>query len=77
VAGASAGRYSDAYGRNQYRALQQFFRWLAEEEQLPDPGRLRNRSASRKRLTPLSSLRQTFAAIVAMNCLICTDVCAD
>jgi len=32
VAGASAGRYSDAYGRNQYRALQQFFKWLAEEE---------------------------------------------
>jgi len=23
--------------RNQFRALQQFFRWLAEEEQLPDP----------------------------------------
>ena len=30
-------RYSDAYASNQYRALQQFFRWLAEEEQLPDP----------------------------------------
>ncbi|MGH3258347.1 MAG: hypothetical protein ACRDOU_23640 [Streptosporangiaceae bacterium] len=29
-------RYSDAYASNQYRALQQFFRWLAEEEQLPD-----------------------------------------
>jgi len=31
------GRYSDAYASNQYRALQQFFKWLAEEEQLPDP----------------------------------------
>jgi hypothetical protein len=30
-------RHSDAYASNQFRALQQFFRWLAEEEQLPDP----------------------------------------
>jgi site-specific recombinase XerD len=30
------GLYSDAYASNQYRALQQFFKWLAEEE-LPDP----------------------------------------
>jgi hypothetical protein len=29
-------RYSDAYASNQFRALQQFFRWLAEEEQLPE-----------------------------------------
>ena len=31
------GRYSDAYASNQYRALQQFFRWWAGEEGLPDP----------------------------------------
>ncbi len=32
------GRYSDSYASNQYRALQQFFRWWAEEEEeLPDP----------------------------------------
>jgi site-specific recombinase XerD len=31
------GRYSAAYASNQYRALQQFFRWLAAEDQLPDP----------------------------------------
>jgi len=30
-------RYSDAYANNQFRALQQFFRWWAEEEELPDP----------------------------------------
>jgi integrase/recombinase XerD len=30
-------RYSDAYASNQFRALQQFFRWLADEEDLPDP----------------------------------------
>ena len=31
------GRYSAAYASNQYRALQQFFKWLAAEDQLPDP----------------------------------------
>ena len=41
--------YSDAYASNQFRALQQFFRWLAEEEQLPDPmARLRAPKVSEK-----------------------------
>jgi site-specific recombinase XerD len=31
------GRYSPSYASNQYRALQQFFKWLAAEDQLPDP----------------------------------------
>jgi site-specific recombinase XerD len=31
------GRYSDAYASNQYRALQQFFKWLSAEEGMPDP----------------------------------------
>ena len=31
------GRYSDAYASNQYRALQQFFRWLSVEDDIPDP----------------------------------------
>ena len=30
-------RYSNAHASNQYRALQQFFKWLAAEDQLPDP----------------------------------------
>jgi len=30
-------RYSAAYASNQYRALQQFFKWLAAEEEIPDP----------------------------------------
>lgn len=30
-------RYSDSYISNQYRALQQFFKWWAGEEDLPDP----------------------------------------
>jgi site-specific recombinase XerD len=30
-------RYSPAYASNQYRGLQQFFKWLAAEEEIPDP----------------------------------------
>ena len=30
-------RYSSAYASNQYRALQQLFKWLAAEDELPDP----------------------------------------
>ena len=30
-------RYSAAYASNHYRALQQFFKWLAAEDELPDP----------------------------------------
>src|SRR5260221_491278 len=30
-------RYSHAYASNQFRALQQFFKWLAAEEEIPDP----------------------------------------
>ena len=31
------GRYSAAYASNQLRALQQFFKWLAAEEEIGDP----------------------------------------
>jgi site-specific recombinase XerD len=31
------GRSSAAYASNQFRALQQFFQWLAAEEEIPDP----------------------------------------
>jgi len=31
------GRYSGARASNQYRVLQQFFKWLSAEEGLPDP----------------------------------------
>ena len=31
------GRYSSAYASNQFRALQQFFKWFAAEEEIPDP----------------------------------------
>jgi len=30
-------QYSSACASNQYRALQQFFKWLAAEDELPDP----------------------------------------
>jgi integrase/recombinase XerD len=43
-------RYSDAYASNQYRALRQFFRWWADEEDHPDRWRgcvlRRSRSSS-------------------------------
>lgn len=31
------GRYSVAYASSQFRALQQSFKWLAAEEEAPDP----------------------------------------
>jgi integrase/recombinase XerD len=31
------GSYSEAYARQQYRSLRQFFRWLAAEDEVPDP----------------------------------------
>ena len=31
------GHYSQAYASSQYRALQQFFKWLAGEDEFPDP----------------------------------------
>ena len=31
------GRYSGAYASIQFRALQQFFKWRAGEDELPDP----------------------------------------
>jgi hypothetical protein len=38
------GRYSQAYASNQYRALQQFFKWLAEEDEFAGlPGTPRKR----------------------------------
>ena len=41
---------------NQFRALQQFFRWLAEEEQLPDPmARLRAPKVSEKLVPVVTS----------------------
>jgi site-specific recombinase XerD len=31
------GRYSSAYASIQFRALRQFFKWLAAEDGIPDP----------------------------------------
>jgi site-specific recombinase XerD len=31
------GSYSEAYARQQYRALRQFFLWLSAEDEIPDP----------------------------------------
>jgi site-specific recombinase XerD len=47
-------RYSDAYASNQFRALQEFFRWLAEE-QLPDPMARAARPRVAEKLVPVFS----------------------
>jgi len=58
------GLYSDAYARGQFRGLQQFFRWLAAEDGIPDPmARLRPPGEARKPVpcftsVELSRLRQ-------------------
>jgi len=50
------GCYSDSYASNQYRALQQFFRWRADEEELPDPmTRLRPPKVTEKLVPVFSS----------------------
>ena len=60
-------RYSDAYASNQFRALQQFFRWLAEEEQLPDPmTRLRAPRVAEKLVPVFTSEKLT--AFVEKTC---------
>jgi integrase/recombinase XerD len=49
------GRYSESYAYQQYRSLQQFFRWLEAEEDLPSPmARLRPPKVSDKPV-PFSS----------------------
>jgi integrase len=37
VGGLAAGPVQRRVASNQYRALQQFFKWLAAEEEIPDP----------------------------------------
>jgi hypothetical protein len=52
------GRYSAAYASNQYRALQQFFKWLAAEEDIGDPmPRMKPRTCptSRSRSSPATN----------------------
>ena len=50
-------RYSDSYASNQYRALQQFFKWWAEEEELPDPmARLRPPKVTEKLIPVFTSV---------------------
>jgi hypothetical protein len=51
------GRYSDSYANNQFRALQQFFKWHATEdpdEQRPNPMATSNRLRSATNSFPSS-----------------------
>jgi integrase/recombinase XerD len=51
------GRYSESYAYQQYRSLQQFFRWLEAEEDLPSPmARLRPPKVSDKPVPFFSSV---------------------
>jgi site-specific recombinase XerD len=50
-------RYSESYASNQYRALQQFFKWWSEEEELPDPlARLRPPKVTEKLIPVFTTL---------------------
>ena len=46
------GSYSEGYARQQYRALRQFFCWLAAEEEIPDPMARLRAPAVRERPVP-------------------------
>jgi site-specific recombinase XerD len=51
------GLYSDAYARCQFRGLQQFFRWLAAEDEMPDRmARLRPPKVARKSVPCFTSV---------------------
>ncbi|MDQ2875537.1 MAG: tyrosine-type recombinase/integrase [Actinomycetota bacterium] len=54
-------RYSDAYASNQFRALQQFFRWLAEEEQIADPMARLRAPRVREKLVPVFTSEELLA----------------
>ena len=59
-------RYSSAYASNQYRALQQFFKWLAAEDQLPDTD---GRAAAAARHRQAGPGRHRRGADLARTCL--------
>jgi integrase/recombinase XerD len=51
------GSYSDVYANGQYRGLQQFFKWLAAEDDIPDPmGRLRGPKVTEKMVPVFTSV---------------------
>jgi len=51
------GSYSEAYARQQYRSLRQFFRWLAAEDEVPDPmARLRAPAMKQKPVSFFTSV---------------------
>lgn len=61
-------RYSDAYASNQFRALQQFFRWLAEEEQIADPMARLRAPRVREKLVPVFTSEELMALEKAYIC---------
>ena len=47
------GKYSTAYASNQFRAVRRFLRWLAAEQDRPDPTARLRAPAARPRLVPV------------------------
>jgi site-specific recombinase XerD len=62
------GLYSDAYASNQYRALQQFFKWLAEEGELPDPMTRLHPPVVTEKLVPVFTSEETIEAAAGLRC---------
>ncbi|HEY1627074.1 MAG TPA: tyrosine-type recombinase/integrase [Streptosporangiaceae bacterium] len=55
--------YSDVYADGQYRGLQQFFKWLAAEDDLPDPmERLRGPKVTEKMVPVFTSVELSLLA---------------
>jgi hypothetical protein len=48
--------YSETYAYQQYRALQQFFRWLAAEDEIADP--MATAAPKRVICAPISMIRR-------------------
>jgi hypothetical protein len=56
------GRYSDAYASNQFRAVRRFLKWLACEEDRPDPTARLRAPVPKRKLVPVFHQRRTFGA---------------
>ena len=62
------GSYSDVYANGQYQGLQQFFKWLAAEDDLPDPmERLRGPTVTEKMVSVFTSVELSQLAKACMG----------
>ncbi len=61
-------RYSRAYASNQYRGLRQFFKWLAFEEELPEPTTGLRPPVLAQKLVPVFTIAEPLAACGDFRC---------